>query len=418
MTVTEIIILSILGVNTIVLFISIWLNKSKGLDTKFITLEQSLKTEFQQNKQEIINDSRENRKELNAMLKGVGDSLFKQFSEISENQKNQIHQLTESNEKKLNAMRETIEKKLTQMQSDNSAKLEKMRETVDEKLQSTLEKRLGESFNLVSQRLEEVQKGLGEMQNLATGVGDLKKVLTNVKTRGTWGEVQLSFLMEDMLSPEQYEKNVHVTSRTKEVVEYAVKLPNQSGEKNEHIWLPIDAKFPQSDYEKLIEAQEDGNPELTEKYRKQLVITIKKEARDIRDKYIKPPHTTDFAIMFVPIESLYAEILRTAGLASEIQSEYKIVIASPTTLSALLNSLQIGFKSLAIEKRTSEIWKLLGAVKTQFGKFGDMLDKTKRKLEEASNTIDDASSRSRQIEKKLKKVEELPQKDAVLMLEE
>jgi DNA recombination protein RmuC len=316
----------------------------------------------------------------------------------------------------LEKMRETVHERLKSIQAENSEKLEKMRETVDEKLHNTLEKRLGESFNQVRRQLESVHKGLGEMQNLASSVGDLKKVLTNVKTRGTWGEIQLGALLEQILISGQYEQNVATKAGSNERVEFAIKLPGKDRDEASPMWLPIDAKFPQEDYQRLLEAQDQAQPQVVDKMRKQLEIRIKAEAKDIKEKYIDPPQTTCFGIMFLPIEGLYAEVLRIPGLADTLQRDYQVTIAGPTTLAALLNSLQMGFRTLAIEKRSSQVWQLLGAVKTEFAKFGMILERTKKKLQEATNTIDSASTKTRTIERRLRKVEELPDqgKDSLL----
>jgi len=304
-------------------------------------------------------------------------------------------------------MRETLEKKISELQSANERKLDEMRTTVDEKLQKTLETRLGESFKLVSERLEAVHKGLGDMQQLATGVGDLKKVLTNVKTRGILGEYQLESILEQILTPEQYAKNVKTKDGSNTVVEFAVKLPGKE-DKEKILWLPIDSKFPKEDFELLIDAYDQSNLSLIKEHKKSFIRGIKKCAFDIQYKYVDPPNTTDFAILFLPFESLYAEVLRIPGLFESIQREFKIIVTGPTTLSALLNSLQMGFRTLVIEKRSSEVWQLLGAVKTEFGIFGDILDKTQKKLQEASNVIEQAGTRSRAIEKKLRNVQDLP----------
>jgi DNA recombination protein RmuC len=285
-----------------------------------------------------------------------------------------------------------------------------MRETVDEKLQKTLETRLGESFKLVSERLEAVHKGLGDMQQLATGVGDLKRVLTNVKTRGVLGEYQLENILEQLLTPDQYEKNVKTKPGSNGLVEFAIKLPGREN-KEQTVWLPIDSKFPKEDFELLIDAYDNGSAEQIDECRKTFIRGIRKSAGDICGKYIDPPNTTDFAILFLPFESLYAEVLRTPGLFETIQKECKIIITGPTTLSAILSSLQMGFRTLAIEKRSSEVWHLLSAVKTDFGTFGDILSKTHKKLQEASNVIEQAGVRSRAIERKLKDVQLLPQPD-------
>lgn len=316
----------------------------------------------------------------------------------------QLAQLTQMNEQKLDTLREALENKLSRLQEDNSLKLEQMRATVDEKLHQTLEKRLGESFQLVSERLEQVHKGLGEMQTLASGVGDLKKVLTNVKSRGTMGEIQLENILEQTLSPEQYEKNVVITPGSPERVDYAVSLPGQDGA-IKHLLLPLDAKFPLEHYQRLLEAEESGDLAQASEAAKFLESRIKSEAKSIRDKYIAPPYTTDFAIMFLAIEGLFAEVLRRPGLFETLQRDYRVIVTGPTTLTALLNSLQMGFRTLAIQKRSSEVWQLLGAVKTEFGKFGTVLEKTQKKLKEASNTIDQAATRSRAIERQLRSVE-------------
>jgi DNA recombination protein RmuC len=288
---------------------------------------------------------------------------------------------------------------------------------VDDKLQSTLERRLADSFKQVSERLEQVYKGLGEMRSLATGVGDLKKVLTNVKTRGTWGEIRLSHILEQILAPDQYAVNVATKKSSNERVEFAIRLPGPDSHPDKIVWLPIDSKFPQEDYQRLLDAQEAADKTLAEKSVKNLEMRVKTEARAIREKYIDPPHTTDFGIMFLPVEGLYAEVLRRPGLCDSLQREYRIVVTGPTTLAALLNSLQMGFRTLAIEKRSSEVWELLGAVKTQFGKFGEVLAKTKKKLQEASNTIDQAEVRTRVITRKLSKVQELPNSDSAQLME-
>jgi DNA recombination protein RmuC len=298
-----------------------------------------------------------------------------------------------------------VDRKFSELQAGNEKKLDEMRATVDEKLQKTLETRLGESFRLVSERLEAVHKGLGDMQQLASGVGDLKRVLTNVKSRGVLGEYQLQNLLEQLFTPDQYGRNVKTKSGSSAMVEFALKLP---GREDQPVWLPIDSKFPKEDFELLMDAYDTGNPEMIEECRKNFVRGIRKCAADICSKYIDPPGTTDFAILFLPFESLYAEVLRTPGLFESVQRECKINIAGPTTLSAFLSSLQMGFRTLAIEKRSSEVWELLGAVKTEFGLFGGILEKTQRKLMDASNVIDTARIRSRAIERKLKSVEAMP----------
>lgn len=344
--------------------------------------------------------------EMSGQHKGLLDTFSKQLTD-----------LTQMNEQKLEQVRETVEKKLSALQEDNSKKLEQMRATVDEKLNQTLEKRLGESFKLVSERLEQVHKGLGEMQSLASGVGDLKKVLTNVKTRGTLGEIQLDNILEQILSPDQYERNVVIKRGSAERVDFAVKLPGKDDEEK-HVLLPIDSKFPLEDYQKLMDAQEAGDILAATEAAKLLEVRIKQEAKSIQDKYINPPSTTDFALMFLPIEGLFAEVLRRAGLWETLQREYRVILTGPTTLTALLNSLQMGFRTLAVQKRSSEVWKLLGVVKTEFGKFGEVLEKTQKKLQEASHTIETATTRSRAIERRLRSVEEVPAVEAPQLLAE
>ncbi len=372
-----------------------------------------MKTDRGRQVQEIINyqersertlrdDIAQQRMELRDMLKGFSDSVQHQLLGISQ-----------TTEQKLELVRQSVEKRLDAIQQDNNQKLEQMRATVDEKLHATLERRLGESFQIVSDRLERVHQGLGEMQVLASGVGDLKRILTNVKTRGTWGEVQLGQLLEQILTPDQYEKNVVTRAGSKDPVEFAIRLP---GRGEEVVWLPIDAKFPMEDYQRLQDAQEAGDKALVEEAAKAVENRIKLEAKKIQEKYIDPPQTTDFGVMFLPTEGLYAEVISRAGLCELLQRDFRIVVAGPTTIAALLNSLQMGFRTLAVEKRASEVWKLLGAVKADFGKFGEALEHTQKKIQEAGNIIDKAATRSRSIERKLNKVQELPvsSKDALL----
>ena len=374
---------------------------------------------------ELLNKtSKDNRDELGAALKSFQDRFTQSVNEFNDLQRQKFDalilkqdELTTKTENKLEKQRENIEMKLKAIQDDNNTKLEKMRETVDEKLHKTLETRLGESFKLVSERLELVQKGLGEMQTLATGVGDLKKVLTNVKTKGVLGEYQLENILEQLLTNEQFSRNVKTKHDSNDMVEFAIKIPNKD-DSSKVLWLPIDAKFPTKNYELLMAAYDMGDNSEIEKAQKSLEQTIKTFAKDIKTKYIDPPNTTDFAIMFLPFEGLYAEVLRINGLFETLQREHKITIAGPTTISAFLSSLQMGFRSLAVEKRTSEIWELLGAVRTEFGKFGAVLEKTKDKLEQASKEIDKAGVRSRAIERKLRDVQSLPQPDALRLLGE
>ena len=327
----------------------------------------------------------------------------------------QIEVLTESNARRLLEVRATLEVKMRELQTDNGARLEEMRKTVDEKLHATLEARLSASFQQVSERLERVHQGLGEMQLLAQGVGDLKRVLTNVKTRGTWGEVQLEMLLEQVLTPEQYAKNVETVAGSNARVEFALKLPGQVAG-GAPVWMPIDAKFPKEQYERLLEAAERADAEGVALAGRELERAVRGEARTIADKYLAPPQTTDFAILFLPTEGLYAEVMRRPGLADELQRVHRVSIAGPSTLMALLNSLQMGFRTLALEKRSSEVWQVLGAVKTEFGKFGDVLAATKLTLEKAARNIETAEVRSRQMARKLKTVEALPSEAAQLML--
>ena len=379
-------------------------------------IDDNVKSEIALSRVESANSARAAREDLGRTLTESGDTFLKRMTENAGMQKDQLDSfarqllnMTKLHEEKFNAMRESMERQLQTLRENNSIKLEQMRTTVDEKLQSTLEKRLGDSFKQVSDRLEQVYMGLGEMRTLASGVGDLKKVLTNVKTRGTWGEIRLGAILEQILTPDQYDVNVATRKNSNERVEFAIKLPGQGKDKSKPVWLPIDSKFPQEDYQRLVDAQEIADKEQADKSIKRLESRIKAEAKFIKDKYIDPPGTTDFGIMFLPVEGLYAEILRQPGLCDLLQREYRIVVTGPTTLAALLNSLQMGFRTLAIEKRSSEVWELLGGVKTEFGKFGDVLAKTKKKLHEASKTIDTAEVRTRAIERKLRKVQEVPQ---------
>lgn len=320
----------------------------------------------------------------------------------------QLQGLSESNARRMNEVRETMEKQLNQLQTTNSAKLDEMRATVDEKLQTTLQARLGESFKQVADRLEQVHKGLGEMQTLAQGVGDLKHLLTNVKTRGIFGEAQLASLLEQVFTVDQYGAQIATKSGSKNVVDFAVKLPGRSID-GEPLWLPIDAKFPNEDYERLLDAQANADVLGAEAAAKALEMRIRLEARSIAEKYIEPPYTTDFAILFLPTEGLYAEVLRRPGLMESLQREHRITLAGPTTLLAMLSSLQMGFRTLALEKRSSEVWQVLGAVKTEFGKFGSMLDKARSQTETVLKTLTDADVRTRAMGRALKQVEALPE---------
>lgn len=343
-------------------------------------------------------------KRLEDTLHRIGKAQGERFGDITK----QLEKLTKSNASHLDKLRESVETRLDRIQKNNEEKLDQMRKTVDEQLQGTLEKRLGESFGLVSKQLEQVHKGLGEMQQLATGVGDLKRVLSNVKARGTWGEVQLGALLEQILTRQQYERNVKPKPGSDEIVEFAIRLPGPEDEAGSVVWLPIDAKFPMDRYHQLIDSAESGDTETVQRASAALAKSVESAAADICEKYLSPPHTTDFGILFLPIEGLYAEVVRDPDLLERLQHRHRVVVAGPTTLAAILNSLQMGFRTLAIEKRSSEVWKVLSAVKTEFGKFGEVLDKVKKQLDTASRSIDQTGTRSRAIEKKLRSVEELP----------
>jgi len=376
----------------------------------------------EEGRREMVQGQREFRDDQSRQSGETTRTLSSQIAQLAQMQSarldgftQQITGLLRMNDERLEAMRATVEQRLRELQSDNGRKLDEMRATVDEKLHKTLEERLSQSFKVVSERLEQVHKGLGEMQSLAAGVGDLKRVLTNVKTRGTWGEVQLGALLEQMLAPNQFARDVATRRGSRDRVEFAVRLPGRD-EGRDFIYLPIDAKFPQDHYQRLVDAQERADQKSAEESARALETAIRTEARTIREKYIDPPATTDFALMFLPTEGLYAEVLRRPGLSDEVQREFRVTIVGPTTLAALLNSLQMGFRTLAIEKRSSEVWNVLGAVKAEFFKFADILDKTRKKLEEASNSIGQAEVRTRQIGRKLKSVEALPEAASVAML--
>ena len=397
----------IIGLLLLVIVLLIWQLKRGSsifspLDGKLDVLktlqertENSVRDEIAKLRDEYQNQSREQREELAGSLKGFGDSV----------------------EQKMENVRLVVDDKLKQIQEDNTLQLEKMRETVDDKLHATLETRLGEAFKLVSERLEQVQKGLGEMQSLASGVGDLKKVLLNVKTKGVLGEAQLGAILDQILTPAQYEKNVKTKEKSGDHVEYAIKIPSKD-DSGSFLWLPIDAKFPTEDYISLIDAYEKADIVEIETYTKSLKAKIERFAKDISVKYIDPPNTTDFAIMFLPFEGLFAEVLRIPGLFEKMQREHKITITGPTTISAFLNSLQMGFRTLAIQKRSTEVWKVLGEVKTAFTKFGDTLDVVRDRLEKAVNTVDDARKKSKTLQGKLRAVEEVPGMSDEIFLED
>ncbi len=411
------ILLAISALLLIAVLIKLKTNKSSEV-------EEAVRDELRLGREESSRASKNLREEVSAGQKLSLDTMIRTIGEMGKSQNEQlnsiakrIQDLTESSRMGIEKLRTTIDTQLKHLQESNEKKLDQMRETVDEKLQTTLEKRLGQSFKLVSERLEAVQHGLGEMQNLATGVGDLKKVLTNVKARGTWGEVQLGALLEQILTPDQYDKNVRIRGDSQERVEYAIRLPGQDDHPDSCVWMPIDSKFPQEDYLKLVEAADTGDGDAVQKTAAALLRSVHSSAKEIRDKYLNPPATTDFAIMFLPTEGLYAEVLRQPGQVEKIQQDYRIVVAGPTTLSAILSSLRIGFRTLAIEKRSSEVWKVLAAVKTEFGKFGHVLSTVKRQLNTASNTIEQTGVRTRAMERKLQTVQELPSAESTEILE-
>ena len=399
------------------------LRRFESLDRAQEREERMLRDEAARSREEASAAAKAQREELSTALTSLGATNLKSIAEIGamlkgqlETVTNQTGKLTESNEARLESLRAVVDLRLKQLQEDNAKQIDKMRATVDEKLQGTLEKRLGESFTQVSQRLEQVHKGLGEMQTLAMGVGDLKRVLSNVTTRGNWGEIQLETLLDQMLTPDQYQRRVKLDPTKDETVDFAIRLPGKGNGEGDVVWLPIDAKFPTEDYQRLVEAQEKADPIAADAAAKALANRLRDSAKDICKKYIHPPHTTDFGIMFLPTEGLYAEMVRRTGLFEVIQRECRVMIAGPTTLAALLNSLQMGFRSLTIQKRSSEVWQLLSTVKAEFGRFGDLLEGVKKKLDQAANTIEDASRKSRTIEKKLRKVEDLPPADAEVLL--
>ena len=417
-TATLVILALLIAVAFLILFIKI-LSIEKGLSAKEKNIE--IINQLEKLEKDLDSGMADSRKEtisyIQASFKSLADILSgsqKQSTDIQDKRlselNNMLSQNSESLQKTVNErlkkIEEIMENRLTAMQKDNERKLEQMRETVDEKLQKTLEIRISQSFKLVSERLEQVYKGLGEMQNLASGVGDLKKVLSNVKTRGILGEIQLGAILEEILNPDQFEENIATKKGSSERVEYAIKLP---GDDDGFVYLPIDAKFPAETYSRLVNAYEAGDPTEIDAAKKQLERTIKSFAKSIRDKYISPPHTTDFGIMFLPFEGLYSEVVRI-GLVEPLQREYKINIAGPTTMAALLNSLQMGFKTLAIQKHSSEVWEVLAAVKTEFNKFGDVLEATQRRINQANAELDKlVGTRTRQIQSKLRNVTELPE---------
>ena len=411
----------LLGTVLAVVLLIVILMRSRGGSSA--SAERVLREELRAGRGESQEAAQQLREELGRGLKDGSDSLTKSLAETSKVQNAQLEgfakkleELSESNRRAIDRVRENLDKRVKELREGNEKKLEEMRKTVDEKLQDTLEKRLGESFKLVSERLENVQKGLGEMQNLASGVGDLKRVLTNVKARGTWAEYQLGDILDQTLTPEQYASNVQTREGTTERVEFAVKFPGPEDDSGSSIWLPIDSKFPTEDYQRLQAAADKADAEAVEKSLNAFLRTVRHSAKEIQTKYINPPSTTDFAVMFLATEGMYAEVLRQPGMLEEIQQNHRILIAGPTTLTALLTSLRMGFRTLAIEKQASEAWQVLAAVKTEFGKFGGVLDKVKRQLDTASRSIEETGTRTRVMARKLRSVESLPDDKATELL--
>ena len=430
--------LALLIVNALLLFWLLFRRQPDNGKAELLTLMNAGNDKTEREvRREIVDNGRANRQELSSSFATFQQTLTQQSAEAIRIQNTQIdafgqqlallqktladtltmqlQSVSESNARRMGEVRETLEKQLAQLQATNSAKLDEMRKTVDEKLQTTLETRLGESFKQVADRLEQVHKGLGEMQTLAQGVGDLKHLLTNVKTRGIFGEAQLSALLEQVFTVDQYAAQVATQPGSKNTVDFAIKLPGRS-DAGVPLWLPIDAKFPNEDYERLLDAQQRADVQGAEAAGKALEIRIRLEAKSISEKYIAPPYTTDFAILFLPTEGLYAEVLRRPGLMESLSRDYRITLAGPTTLLAMLSSLQMGFRTLALEKRSSEVWQVLGAVKTEFSKFGDVLAKIKSNAETMLNTVSSAEQRSRVMGKALRNVEALPELDSARLL--
>ena len=387
--------------------------QEKGL----MRLERELREELARGRREGAEEAFRDREERAQSSNLLGQALSTQVGQFGASQAErleafarELNRFSLGLDERFERLKIAVESRLTAIQADNANKLEEMRRTVDEKLHATLEQRLGESFKLVSERLEQVHRGLGEMQTLAAGVGDLQRVLTNVKTRGTWGEVQLSALLEQLLTAEQFGSNVATKPGSNERVDFAIRLPGKDD--GAVVWLPIDAKYPIEDYQRLLDAQDRGDPAGVEEASRAIETRLKNEAKSIHEKYVAPPHTTDFALLYLPLEGLYAEALRRPGLAETLQRDWRVSLTGPTTLAAMLNSLQMGFRTLAIEQRSAEVWAVLGAVKTEFGKFGEALAHPRTKLDEASNSIGKAETRTRQLARRLKEVEALPTADA------
>ena len=378
------------------------------LDDKLERLERELRYA-------ISESSRTDRQELSQSMAQLQQTLTEQLALMQGTLNTQLQALGEGNARRMGEVRDTLDQQLQQLQKTNAAKLDEMRQTVDEKLQTTLEARLSESFKQVAERLEQVHQGLGHMKTLAQGVGDLQRVLSNVKTRGIFGEVQLEALLEQVLTIEQYGKQVETKPRSNQRVDFAIKLPGRSDD-GTAVWLPIDAKFPREDYERLLDAQDRADPIAAEASAKAMESRIRQEAKSIAESYLAPPHTTDFAILFLPVEGLYAEVLRRPGLMDSLQRDYRVTLAGPTTLLAILNSLHMGFRTLALEKQASEVWKVLGAVKTEFDRYGEWVAKVREQVQKAADTLDRADTRSKQMRRVLKGVEALPEAEALARL--
>ena len=405
------IVLAISVVGNLVIFLFFRSKPSKG--------DSAVREELRTGRSESAQAARDLREEVAATLNKTTESVTKTIDQLGSRQKeqlvevtSQVKQLTDESRSRIEGLRSTISEQLTEIRNENEKKLEEMRKTVDEKLQGTLERRFNESFKVVGDQLEAVYKGLGEMKNLATGVGDLKNVLTNVKVRGTWAEYQLEAILQQILTPDQYERNVATKSDSSDHVEFAIRLPGPSNSPESPVWLPIDAKFPQEDYIRLMEASRSGDVEGVEQSTKELIRSVTASAKTITEKYVDPPHTTDFAVMYLPTEGLYAEVVRQPGLIEEFQTKYRVTVAGPTTMGALLNSLRLGFRTLVIEQRASEVWRVLAAVKSEFEKFGEALEKVKKRLNSASDAIEQTDVRTRAIERKLRGVEQLPSDQA------
>ena len=392
-----------------------YVGKASAQEDPLLKLDDKLERLERELRYAISESSRTDRQELSQNMAQLQQTLTEQLALIQTTLNTQLLALGEGNARRMGEVRETLDKQLQQLQQTNAAKLDEMRQTVDEKLQTTLEARLSESFKQVAERLEQVHQGLGHMKTLAQGVGDLQRVLSNVKTRGIFGEVQLEALLEQVLTIEQYGKQVETKPRSNQRVDFAIKLPGRSDD-GTAVWLPIDAKFPREDYERLLDAQDRADPIAAEASAKAMESRIRQEAKSIAESYLAPPHTTDFAILFLPVEGLYAEVLRRPGLMDSLQRDYRVTLAGPTTLLAILNSLHMGFRTLALEKQASEVWKVLGAVKTEFDRYGEWVAKVREQVQKAADTLDRADTRSKQMRRVLKGVEALPEAEALARL--